>query len=107
MPEILKFGALEIVKPEFDYDGNGLPKVIGVCAVADSQLECYDWDYEDILLIFDIRKPDTTMPLYQFYCMNVSQDGSTGWANEDQVKFTLSSDLDADYPLQIPVGYSA
>ena len=107
MPEIIRVGSVEILQPVVEYDEDGRPKVLGVCAVANSQLECYDWDYEDLLLILDIRKPDTTVPLYQFYCVNITKDSSSGWANEDQVKFTLSSQLDADYPLQAPVEYSA
>lgn len=82
---------LHIIQPNIQYTEKGKLKALGGCWVNGDQLECYGWDNEDMLWIFNKVDADPEgIPVVQYYCFNPLKN-DYGWVTEDQVKFEMDS----------------
>ncbi|MNW65964.1 hypothetical protein D3C74_443910 [compost metagenome] len=68
---------VSIYEPNIRYNEKNELILDGICWVKDDQLDCYNWENEDMLWILD------TIPASddygdRYYCHNVNQN-ATGW----------------------------
>ncbi|PYE51486.1 hypothetical protein HUB98_05685 [Paenibacillus barcinonensis] len=76
-------------KPNIRHNEENKLVLDGICWVKDDQLDCYNWEEEDMLWILDTKPAsDDYLPVDLYFCHNVNQN-ATGWVTQDQVKFSL------------------
>ncbi|MBE7896113.1 hypothetical protein G7L40_20580 [Paenibacillus polymyxa] len=80
---------VSIYEPNIRYNEKNELILDGICWVKDDQLDCYNWENEDMLWILDtIPASDNDIPEDRYYCHNVNQN-ATGWVLHHQVNFNL------------------
>jgi hypothetical protein len=91
---------VRVVKPNIQRNEEGKVIGLGSCYVDGDKLDCYNWENEDTLLIFDkIDASEEALPVKQYYCFNVNKN-ENGWVTRDQVKFELESLFGEPYRLK-------
>ncbi|MFB5758962.1 hypothetical protein [Paenibacillus medicaginis] len=89
MQAINSENVVQFLKPRIEYDEKGKLKIEGICWISGDNLDCYEWEDEDMLWILDtIPASEDSIPVDQYYCFNVNQN-DCDWVTKDQVKFSL------------------
>lgn len=95
MQTIISKDGVQVIHPQIQFTEDGQPVALGNCWVDGDALGCYNWNEDDMLIIFSkIPASDDDIPEDRYYCFNVNatEDACAyGWVLRYQIKFHLDS----------------